>query len=521
MTLGLSVAVVILIGCAAEATTGAGQGGVPADAPAQDTRSTDAKQQTLAEIVKAAAGPTATADESDRTGAHPTGMGNMPMSPMTGTMPIGAMPMEAMSGTMAMDVMQPGGSEADGASSAPNGSVARACMNLIYELILAEKVPPPPAARIYAYTALALYEASRGVDPKLASLVEQMNGPAMPPPPDPRVYPEAHRDMDWDVAAASAISTVAKGMLTSDASLEALDREMDTVLGDTSRAGVIPALLYGGDVGETILDWAATDGYAASRDRAYAVPQGDGLWVATGDTAPLEPYWGTLRPFVLTNADVCAPPPPPAFSLDGKSVFWRQVQEVYDVAESLTPEQRDIALFWSDGPGLTGTPAGHWISIVGISTEQLGLDLAQTARIYALTSVGMSDAFISSWTEKYRSNVVRPVTVIRQHIDSEWEPLMPTPPFPEHTSGHSASSGAASEILTGLLGYVGFEDTTHETRELAPRSFGSFRQAAEEAAASRLYGGIHYRAAIEEGLSQGRCIGRAVLEIAAQQGESR
>jgi hypothetical protein len=240
--------------------------------------------------------------------------------------------------------------------------------------------------------------------------------------------------------------------------------------------------------------------------------------MATSDAPPHEPYWGTLRPFALANADVCAPPPPPTHSMEEDSVFWRQVQEVYDTSQSLTDETRAIAEYWSDSPGTSYTPAGHWIEIVGIVTEDLHLSLADTSEAYAVASVAMADAFISTWSEKYRSNLIRPITVIQNHIDPDWESIVPTPPFPEYTSGHSVASAATAEVLTGLLGYVAFEDDTNVAHGMESRQFGSFRQAAEEAAMSRLYGGIHFRAAIEEGLKQGACVGQNLLATLGEHG---
>ena len=238
-----------------------------------------------------------------------------------------------------------------------------------------------------------------------------------------------------------------------------------------------------------------------------------------------EPYWGELRPFALRSADECAPPPPAPYeeysasdfdrqvtSEDSHWAFYKQVKAVYDVSKALTEDQWQIALFWADNPGQTGTPPGHWVSIMSQLVEQLHLDVDQAAEMFALTAVGMADAFISCWREKYRSHVVRPVTAIRRFIDPSWQTTLVTPPFPEYTSGHSVQSAAAAEVLTGLFGDVPFSDNTHVSLGHPVKRFASFRAAAEEAAISRLYGGIHYPMAIDNGVAQGRCIGRKVIE---------
>jgi hypothetical protein len=200
------------------------------------------------------------------------------------------------------------------------------------------------------------------------------------------------------------------------------------------------------------------------------------------------------------------------YSEDASSDFYAQAREVYDTSQNLTVEQKAKVLFWADGPGMTGTPPGHWVSIVNLISEEQELSLEQAAELHALVSIGLADAFISCWKEKYRLPLIRPESYIQQNIDPNWEPLIPTPPFPEYPSGHSAASAAAAEILTGLLGPMAFTDTTHASRGLGVRHFASFTEAAEEAAMSRLYGGIHYRMGIENGLAQGQCIGQTVLE---------
>jgi membrane-associated phospholipid phosphatase len=178
----------------------------------------------------------------------------------------------------------------------------------------------------------------------------------------------------------------------------------------------------------------------------------------------------------------------------------------------MTDQQREIATFWTDNARLSGTPAGHWMLIAKDMTDRFGLSLAGAAEVYAVLAVALADAFLSCWQEKYRTNLLRPDAYIRAHIDPAWRPFVATPVFPEYTSGHSVASRAAATVLTQLLGAVSFTDNTHAARtRLRPRGFSSFHHAAEEAALSRLYGGIHYPMSIEVGLSQGEDVGRHVL----------
>jgi hypothetical protein len=174
-------------------------------------------------------------------------------------------------------------------------------------------------------------------------------------------------------------------------------------------------------------------------------------------------------------------------------------------------ERKTIALFWTDNPGQTGTPPGHWIAVIGqvARAERLSLDVA--AEAYARAGMAVADGFISCWATKYRYNLLRPITYIRDVIDADWTPPLPTPPFAEYTSGHSVQSGAVATVLDDLFGGLTFTDDTHASLGLPARTFTSFEEAAAEAAISRLYGGIHYRAAIEKGIDQGRCIGETIL----------
>ncbi|WP_370095653.1 vanadium-dependent haloperoxidase, partial [Winogradskyella sp.] len=157
------------------------------------------------------------------------------------------------------------------------------------------------------------------------------------------------------------------------------------------------------------------------------------------------------------------------------------------------------------------TPGAHWIGICKIACKNTNSDFGKTVYAYTKTSIAVADSFISCWDEKYRSNLIRPETLINKYIDTEWAPVLQTPPFPEYTSGHSVVSGASSEVLTAIFGdNFAFDDTTELPYGLPMRSFKSFRLAAQEAAISRLYGSIHYRAAIKVGLDQGIKLGTLV-----------
>lgn len=288
----------------------------------------------------------------------------------------------------------------------------------------------------------------------------------------------------------------------------------------TPREATLPTAVYrrsvqrGEDVARRVFDWSADDGSDAMRP-PWVPPMGPDKWVPTPpDFAPaVLAYWGTVRPLALPSGASYPPPPHTPYSEAPGTAFYDEAFECYSVGRSLTAEQEAIARFWADGPGVTATPAGHTVSILNRIVRARDMRLDRGAEAYAKVGIAVADAFIACWHTKYQYNLVRPVTYIRRVIDATWTPLLVTPSFPEYTSGHSVQSGAAAEVLTRLFGRVAFVDHTHDRLGLPARSFDSFAAAAQEAAISRLYGGIHYRSAIDVGLRQGRAVGRRASAV--------
>ena len=246
---------------------------------------------------------------------------------------------------------------------------------------------------------------------------------------------------------------------------------------------------------------------------------GIGLWVPTYPKfqSALQPFWGYNRSFIDKSALLTQPSAPIPYSEDTASLFHKEAFLVYNTVKNIKPEEKIIAQFWSDDPGQPGTPPGHSISITTQVLRKEQYNLAKSAEVYAKVGICVSEAFISCWRWKYVYNYVRPITYIRSKIDSTFVPLLETPPFPEYTSGHSVQSGATAKVLSEVFGnnYT-FTDATHANRtdiNGAPRTFKSFYDFAAEAALSRLYGGIHYREAIEKGVEQGVRVGGEVMKL--------
>jgi hypothetical protein len=276
-----------------------------------------------------------------------------------------------------------------------------------------------------------------------------------------------------------------------------------------------------------VLKYAYDDGFVKlSALRRFTPQNGDEYWqpTAPGFMSAMEPYWHTIRPFILDSCSQFTSGPPNKYSADTNSLFYKELKEVYELGKNQTRKQYEIAMFWDCNPfalqqvghlefGVKKmSPGGHWMGITGIACKRQKLNLSKTAYAHALVSVGIADAFISCWSNKYKYNRVRPVTAIKKLIDPAWSPLLQTPPFPEYTSGHSVISTTASIILAHLFGeQYSFTDDTEKEFGLPARKFNSFADAAKEAAISRLYGGIHFRDAIENGVKEGEKIGKFVI----------
>lgn len=379
---------------------------------------------------------------------------------------------------------------------------------------------PPVASRIYVYAHIAGYEVLNQVDDKYQSLHGQVKDfPAIPRPEKP---------ISYSLAGVHAFLVTGQKLIFSEPILEdSIQAIVTSYRRKTNKKIFDESLKYGQRVADAILAWAASDGYAETRKiRRYDLLKEEGKWIPTPPAymAAVEPHWRLIRPIALDSAAQFKPPAPTPFSKEKGTPFYNMVYHVYRTGKALSPEQIEIAKFWDCNPFVVNvhghanyatkklSPGGHWLSIAGIASTQCGADMVQSSAAYTLTAIALFDGFISCWDEKYRSNLIRPETYINAYIDESWKPLLQTPPFPEHTSGHSVISTAAAVVLTNFFGdNFAFVDTSELGYGLGTRRFSSFMEACNEAAISRLYGGIHYLPAIEHGQSQGRKVGEMVI----------
>ena len=438
-------------------------------------------------------------------------------------------------------------------------------MHTLYGVMRVERMSPPVASRLMGYATTALYAGLASTSNTLPSLTGVFNGiPELP-------RATSRGDADGALAAIAAERVVLDSLLREalPTTRAALERVADSLAQTRVAAGISAARRSRSDslgrrIGLAIVAWSRADGFDSTRGRPYTSPTGLAFWVndAPGNTyasqslsgvsefvaldnpanvlqagnasdralilnrpkkklatipavnmaGTSEPYWGQVRPFALRTWSECSVAEPPSYSPDSTSSRYGDARTVFETKKTLTPEQREIAFYWADNAGESGTPVGHWISIASQMVSERHLSAEEAARTMVLTAAAQADAFVSSWGYKYQYNLIRPRTYIRRLMDSTWEPLIPTPPFPEYPSGHSTVSAAAAQVMTALFGDTPFEDSTSIVIGHDVRRFESFRAAAHEAGISRIYGGIHFPTGNMGGRALGECVGNKVVE---------
>lgn len=392
-------------------------------------------------------------------------------------------------------------------------------------VVMGNNFSPIVASRNYLYAAITGYEIMAAGNPdKYYSLAGQVNGLESVPKPVPG------QEIDFEFAAILGFCKLGEAVTFPAGSM---NYYIDSIKMLAKEHGM-PQAIYGNSIAfadsvtAAIMAWSKKDMYAQTRSyQKYVVDTTPGRWVPTPPayTEGMEPNWRLIRTIALDSANQFIPPPPPKFDMvNKKSKYYGEVMKIKNAGDSLTEEQRHIAIFWDDNPfklNVAGhvsfgtkkfSPPGHWMSIVGIAAKQANADFAKTTYAYAITAIAQFDAFIHCWDEKYRSNSARPETVINKYVDPDWRPYLQTPPFPEYTCGHSTVSSANAEALTSVFGdNFAYTDTTELEFGIPNRSFTSFRHAAIENNWARFYGGIHFHNSCIVSTEYGRQVGDYVV----------
>ncbi len=393
------------------------------------------------------------------------------------------------------------------------------------DLMIHDITNPPLASRFFSYACLAGYEVVAENDKHFASMHNVINQY-----PDLQ-KPDSIQGYSYSLSAILAMLQTAEKMQPSGKELVAYE----TAFLDSCREKgfdeeiITQSQKYAAVVSKQIVLYAKKDGYnKISNKPRYTPLQKEGYWYPTPPAylPAVEPYFNTIRPFFLDSCSQFRVPPPAIFSKEKNSSFYKLLYANYQQApDSLTQAHREIALYWDcnpfavqdDGHLLVGlkkiSPGAHWLSITDIVCRQQKKSFGETMLISTLVSMGLMDSFMACWDEKYRSNRIRPETAIRELIDTHWKPLLQTPPFPEYLSGHSCISATSATILSHYIGdNIPFTDSSEVRFGLPTRHFISFNEAANEAAISRFYGGIHFMDAINEGIKQGKEVGEWAIQ---------
>ena len=392
------------------------------------------------------------------------------------------------------------------------------------DVVLYNNFSPVVASRNYAYANIAAYECIAAGDSSYQSLSGQIRHlPQMP-------KAEAGKKIDYRMAALLSFVKVGNAVTFPEGVLLDYYNELKESADSAGMPGDMlkNTIAFSDTIVSTILKWSKADNYAQTRSaEKYTVKQEDGRWVPTPPmyAQGLEPHWCDIRPLAIDSATQFLPAAPPKFDMkDTTSAYCKEVMEVKKVVENLTEDQKHIAEFFDDNPfnlHVTGhvmyatkkfSPPGHWMNIVGIAAQKAGADFNKTVAAYTETSVALFDGFISCWKAKYQFNTLRPETVINKLLDPSWQPYLQTPPFPSYVSGHSVISAASAEVMTRYFGdNFAYTDSSEREFGIRDRSFKSFREAAQEASLSRLYGGIHFRCDLDRGNEVGRRIGEYII----------
>ncbi len=392
-------------------------------------------------------------------------------------------------------------------------------------VVMGNNFSPIVASRNYLYANVAAYEVmAAGNSTRFNSLAGSLNGLNEVP------KPKVGKQINFDFAALLAFCKLGETVTFPEGSMKEYVDSIKQMAKDHGMSGDMYAnsIEYADTVSATILRWSKKDNYAQTRSaERYTVTNEEGRWTPTPPayTSAMEPHWNKIRPLVMDSANQFVPPPPLKFNMkDTNSPYCKQVLAVKRAVENLTDDQKHMAEFWDDNPfklNVSGhlmfgtkkfSPPGHWMSVVGIAAKTANADFPTTVYAYAKTSIALFEAFIQCWNAKFKYNTLRPETAINKYLDADWQPYLQTPPFPEYTCGHSTCSSSAAEALTSVFGdNMPYTDTTENEFGIKPRSFKSFRAAADENNWARFYGGIHYHPTCIVSTDYGQQVGRLVV----------
>jgi hypothetical protein len=394
----------------------------------------------------------------------------------------------------------------------------------LLEIAMEDGFPPPVASRVYVYPHIAHYITLQSFYPdSLGYISNKLNGLESLTEID-------KTNVNAELASLLAFCKIGRKVVFSEFYMEDLAEEFkEKARQENLSENVINASeKYAAEVASHLSMWIDKDKYIQTRtfDRFTSTKKPQNWRETPPDyIEALEPFWNQIRPLVIDSVSIFVANPTPAYETSKDSEFYKMVYEVYEKSKNLDSLKIATAWFWDDNPNTTIhqghmvavihkiSPPGHWLNIIHQITEKENSSLFRTTTAYTFTATAMFDAIISCWHEKFKTDLVRPITYIQEYIDVTWRPVIQTPPFPEYTSGHSAISASAAGVLNAVFGNnYSFSDNTNELFNAGTRTYNTFEEAAWEVSLSRFYGGIHYMNGVQEGNRQGYFIANHILE---------
>jgi hypothetical protein len=396
------------------------------------------------------------------------------------------------------------------------------CNQKLVEVVMEDLFTPVVASRVNAYPNLAAYavlsQKGRTLEPLEGKLnqFEKISAPS--------------NKVDLSLSALFAFTTTAKKLVYSEYMFDQFEASESGIWLKNNKNDTMLLRLsmeYGRQVAQEVIVWMKKDIYDYTRTLTrYVITDSAGAWIPTGPgyANALEPNWPLMRSFVFDSVNAVKAIPNVKYSEDKNSEYYKNAFSLYQQSQNLDTNKRLIAWYWDNNPNILKSdghvnyfihkvsPGGHWIRIACQAVKNRNLDEFKSAEVFTFLALGIYEGFLSCWTEKYKSNAMRPETYINRLISPQWKSYIETPPFPEYTSGHSVVSSASATILSGLIKQpYAFTDSSEMYLNMPPRRFKSFREASNEASISRFYGGIHFMPSLTNGILQGNAVGNFIL----------
>jgi hypothetical protein len=358
------------------------------------------------------------------------------------------------------------------------------------QAVIAAALPPPEGHVVFSYVGIAVYDSVMAIEGGYRPFAIDADAP---------------EGASAEAAVAAAAHRILVHYLPAQAST-ILDPAYTTSLGALQDGqGKVDGIATGEEVAAQLIAERADDGFRAAVTYTPPDPPIPGVWIPTATTPPITPYLGLMRPFSLDSADQFRPSGPPA--LDSKK-WARDYAEVKEIGSSTsstrTAEQTLAARFWGEPP--VPQARGSFRKFV----LDHGLDIVDASRFMAMESVTYADALIACWDAKYTYAFWRPITAIRAGdtdandstvADPNWSPLLPaTPNHPEYPSAHSCITPAGGHVIARFLGTGQIDFTIPSITGLGDRHFDRIKDLEYEVGNARIWGGIHFRTAVEDGI---------------------